>query len=256
MKEYGFMKKILILFVCVMLLFSGCAKVDDSADTKHPTEESAAPTETTKPVTEESTAPTETTDPVTEPPTQPTEPPSEEEYFHSLLTDEYWYCRALGCTFTKPEEINAKFYFYAGLDIEDRLSSSTFNDAEIAFLSEQWKDPYGEDAWKNAHKLPTAKIEEALSILNVGLADITIPDEWVYFEQTDAYYDLRYDFYGVVGVTIKDVVTAGDTVQVFWTTEMVNNTFTGELMRNPKMVISLQRLEDGSYRVLSNMPVQ
>ncbi len=235
-------QRVFILLLCVMLLFSGCAKVDDSADTSLPTEESTAPTETTKLETE--------------PPTQPTEPISEEEFFHSLLTDEYWYWRALGCTFAKPEEINAKFYFYAGLDLEDRLSSNTFNDAEIAFLSEQWKDSYGQDAWKNAQKLPAVKIEEALSILNVGLADITIPDEWVYFEETDAYYDLRYDAYGVVGVTITDVITAGDIVRVFWTAETVNNTLTGEHMRDPQMVISLQKLEDGSYRVLSNMPVE
>ena len=45
-KGRGFMKMSLVLLLCVMLLFSGCARVDNSADTTLPTTESTAPAET------------------------------------------------------------------------------------------------------------------------------------------------------------------------------------------------------------------
>lgn len=178
--------------------------------------------------------------------------------FDIFLREEYWYWRALGCTFETPKDISAEHYFYNGLAPSDRQHSHTFTDEEKAFLEDKLGDKYGQRCWTNAIKLPVLYINQALEILNVTVEDIGIPDNWVYYPKTDSYYVWRSDAYSVVGVTITDVVKNAETAKVYWTvTQKHLNTATGEYLFNgTKMVMTLQEKEDGTCCIVSNVPTE
>lgn len=185
-----------------------------------------------------------------------TEEATDEDYFQDLLTKSYWYYRALGCTFEKPEDISLEHYFYTGLAVADRQDPATFTDEEKAFLNSAVGNRYGEESWGAAIKLPAEKIREAFSIFKVTNV-IVIPKSWVYYEKADAYYMFKTDAFGVVGAKVTQVVREADkTVRVYWETDQMHmNTATGEIFRDGvKMVMTLQENADGTYLILSNVP--
>lgn len=204
--------------------------------------------------------PTVTTEPTTAPTTAPTEPAeTEEEKFQKLINDNWWYSRALCCTFEKPEDISAWHYFYAGIGESGHDDYKYFTDEEIAFLAAAYKDRNGREETVMATRLPVTKINEGLSILDITLEDIEIPKAWVYYDKTDAYYFWVSDAYGVAGETVTRVEKGTNgMVTVYWENPSEYwNTQTGEPYPvGTKMVMTLQEKSDGSYTVLSNVPVQ
>ena len=236
------MKRIFyILLLLLALLLTACGKANTQT-----------PTVTTDPTTAPTTSPT------TVPSTAPTTAPDEvslEKKFEKLFLDELWYRRALGCTFEKPEDIPAWFYFYLGVGAPDYRS---FTDDENAFLDNAFETKYGKDEWLMATKLPVVEINKALSILDVTIADIKIPSDWVYYDKTDSYYFWVSDAYGIQGWTITRVEESTDgAVQVYWESSTIWNTQTNEPYPNgTKMVMTMQEKPDGSYLVLSNVPVE
>ena len=186
--------------------------------------------------------------------------PVEKQYYQDQLTEVYWYFCALGCTFEKPEDISLAYFLYNGLEAEDRQDPSTFTHEEKAFLDAAWGDRYGGDTWSAAHKMPVAKINAALGFLGqLMLSDLQIPEEWVYYDKTDAYYVWRSDAYFTTGVTVTDAVEYPDgTVKVYWETDQpYKNTSTGEIYSNGvKMVMTLGDFANGRFRIFSNVPVQ
>ena len=166
-----------------------------------------------------------------------------------------YYVRALGCIFDKPENIPAWFYFYLGVG-----ENGQFTQEEITFLVNAFKEknPNSDQSFAfSAIKLPVEKINTALSVLGVTVKDIKIPDEWAYFEKTDSYYFWVTDAYGVTGWTVTKVEkgTNGITA-VYWETK---EPYWGDPTREEptsgaKMVLTMQAMPDGSYRILSNMP--
>lgn len=246
------MKKHLAMFLTVLItaaLLAGCV-TSDPAPTTQPTAE---------PTVESTTGPTEeaTTEPPTEP---PTESIRLEAQFQTLLSydGDYWLWRILGCTFEAPQEISLKYLCYNGLKHDERESREDYSDSEVAFLRDYAKNSVwgDEEVWVNALKIPGAYLSDILErYLGVSLADVTIPEEWRYFEETDAYYSIRSDGYGVSGHTVTEVTERSDgTLQIFWTVDLLKNTQTGEMMENPQMVLTLREMDDGSYLVLSNLP--
>lgn len=204
----------------------------------------------------------ENTQVATDPTTAPTTAPalSEEEKFEKLIKDNFWYKRALGCTFEKPEDISAWFYFYWGIDEPSHNDYKYFTSEEQNFLAETYRNKYGMEEYTMATRMPVDKINEGLSILGVTLEDIEIPQNWVYYDKTDAYYFWVSDAYGVVGWKVIEVEKgANGTVAVYWETSQKHfNTATGKHFTEDcvKMVMTLQEKTDGSYLVLSNVPVE
>lgn len=196
----------------------------------------------------------------TEPPTEPTEPLSLEEQFQNLLSydGDYWLWRTLGCTFEDPQDISLKYLFYNGLRHDERESRDDYSDSEVAFLRDYAKNSFWQDeeSWVNALKIPAPYLADVLEeYLGLSPDQVTIPEDWAYFEETDAYYSIRSDAYGVSGHTVTEVTVLEDgTVQVCWTVGLLKNTLTGEFMENPQMVLTLRQKEDGSYQALSNQP--
>lgn len=260
-----------VLFLTTILLFvlfAGCDATisQPTADpsTELTTESPEEPTaDSTEPPTNEPTmVPTEPpTEPHTEPPTEPpTEPLNLEEQFQTTLSydGDYWLWRILGCTFENPQDISLKYLFYNGLRQDERENRDDYSDSEVAFLRDFAKDSFwgDEEAWVNALKIPGESLSAVLKdYLGLTMEDVTVPEDWKYFEETDAYYSIRTDGFGVSGHTVTEVIVLEDrTVQVYWTVGLLKNTLTGEYMENPEMVLTLQQQEDGSYRVLSNQP--
>lgn len=182
------------------------------------------------------------------------------EKFQKLIQDEYWYRRALGCTFEKPEDISAEHFFYMGLSDEDEKTfGTTIAAEEQATLDDIYRQEKGKDppTAGGAIKLPVEGINKALSILGVTIEDIEIPSHWLYYDQTNAYYFWVSDAYGVGRWKVTEVEkSTNGIVAVYWETSDVHfNTTTGEHnWDGAKMVMTLQEKADGTCLVLSNVP--
>lgn len=198
----------------------------------------------------------------TDPTTAPTAATAmtEEEKIEKLIRDNYWYKRALGCTFEKPEDISAEHFFYMGLSEEDEKTfDTTIAAEEQAALDDIYRQEEGKDppTAGGAIKLPVEGINKALSILDITIEDVEIPSHWLYYDKTNAYYFWISDAYGVGcwEVTEAEKGTNG-IVKVYWeSTDNIWNT-TNETVYpdGTKMVMTLQEKADGSYLVLSNVP--
>lgn len=204
------------------------------------------------------------TEPATEPTVEPTEPNPEVAKFQELLKDNnnYYYFRAMGVIFEDPEEINLEYLFYNGLLAKDRQDRNEYTDSEVAFLKDYaknstWRD---ESAWVNAHKMPRQYLNDVLvDYFGVTLEDLDIPEEWTYYEETDSYYVIRSDGYGVTGFTVTDVQTdENGLIYVYWTANYIRDTRTEEIkfINEPQMVMVLEEREDGGYRIHLNLPVE
>lgn len=191
-------------------------------------------------------------------PVEPVGPVTADD-FTQFFKDEYWYKRALGCTFEKPEDISLRFYFYTGIGEHGHNDYKYFTSEEQAFLAKAYKDKYGREEYTMATRLPVKKIEKALSILGVTLEDVEIPESWVYYDQTDAYYFWVSDAYGADPWKVTKVENgANGIVKVYWEGPQRHlNTATGKFYREdyPRMVMTLQKKPDGRIFVLSNLPV-
>ena len=178
-----------------------------------------------------------------------------------MLTNNYWYWRAAGCTFEKPEDISAKYYFYSGLHYTQRPNPNQFTNDEKVHLTAVWGAKYGENAWAGATKMPVAEINKALAYLGLTIENIWIPEEWTYYRITDSYYFYSTDTFGLAGHKVTELVKLKDgIVKIYWEVgedAIHHNTATGEYYRNGvQYVMTLQEKTDGSYLILSNVPVE
>ncbi len=209
------MKAFWILILCVLLLFSGCTKVDDSADTTLPTTESTAPAETTEPTTEQTeTEPPKVT--INHPFTLEGEPLTREEldWFQNVFFT-YTDTDALGnvtfnirnmflrAEFERPEEVDLGIVFREGV-------------TRFSEVSQEEKDLYDKltnnDSLLDYTKTPREDMER-LFYENTG---ITVDqsekiglDKLVYLKEYDAYYvkkgDTGYTYWNMhEGVRMDD----------------------------------------------------
>ena len=263
------MKKFCVLMAILLLLTlaAGCGKKPDAATpaadaakatgAANPTEATGAanPTEAT-----DSAAPTEETN--TDGTQNAADPNAGQNEpillnaaeFEQLIRDNTWYWRALGCTFAAPEEISLEYYFYYGVGDKTKETKE-----ELDFIVDAYKKKNpGYNGQYNYIRMPAAKLNEGLAILGLTLKDVKIPDSWAYYDKLDNYYSWRTDAYGVVewSVTKAEKDDEG-IVKVYWQTDRsLLNTSTKEFYPSgtKKMVMTMQLQEDGTYRVLSNLP--
>lgn len=208
------------------------------------------------------TAPTQDTTTGTEPeatiPTETDEQASTElntaEDVEKFIKENKWYLRALGCVFEKPEDIPARLYFYLGVGADTQATGE-----ELAFIQDAFrqKNPKTEnlDYAYNYMRLPVAKMNEALTILGVTVEDIQIPDNWAYNEKLDCYYFWVSDAYGVTNWSVTNMEKGDDgKITVNWETGGSIQLAPGNIVKDAKMVLTMQRQPDGTFRVLSNVP--
>lgn len=183
--------------------------------------------------------------------------------FQIFLNESIWYNRALSCIFEKPEDIPADYFFFGGISQEDIQDNTAFTNEERAYLHSKWCEKYGATPWVDAVKIPVIKLNEALSVFNKTVKDIKFPEDWVYYDKTDAYYAPRKQTgsSGVSDVTVTKIVRNIDTVQIYWKTDNAyTNTTNGKILANGvKMVTTLKKLsfnngQNSVYVIVSNLP--
>ncbi len=230
------MKKILCIWLALAMLLCGCTGQPEPNDPTNTSETTLADGKAEQPALE-------------------TKEDATEFIKNTEINGINVYLRALGCTFAKAEDIPAWFYFYSGVG-----KKVQFNQEETAFLIKAFKEknPSRDERFAhNATKLPVARINEALSVLGVTVEDIQIPDRWVYYDKTDAYYFWVTDAYGPEGWYVTKVEKGDNgTVAVYWETKgpYWGDPTLKEPLRGAKMVMTMQAMPDGSYRILSNVP--
>lgn len=176
---------------------------------------------------------------------------TQEEEFQKLIQDNYWYWRALGCVFEKPEELPARLYFYLGVGDN---TQATGEELDFILNAYKQKNPNGwEDYGHEYMRLPVDKMNQALTVLGVTVEDIQIPDSWAYNEKLDCYYFWVSDAYGVDQWSVTKV-EKGDSgkVTVYWETDA--RIFGFETPSAITMALTMQEQSDGTYRILSNVP--
>ena len=254
------MKKQCVLMAIILLftLVAGC-KEKPSAATQET--EPAKATDAANPTDATSAAdPTEATntgntgnaaDPTPNPDAPVILTPHEE--FDQLTGDNEWYWRALGCVFAAPEEISLKYYFYNGVGDKTKETKE-----ELDFIVDAYKKKNpGYNGQYNYIRMPAAKLNEGLAILGLTLEDVKIPDSWAYYDKLDNYYAWRTDAYGVEGWSVTKVEKDNNgIVRVYWETDgfFFTDTSMEKRAQGAKMVYTMQLQEDGTYRVLSNLP--
>jgi len=233
------MKRIVyILLLLLALLLTACGKAN---------------TQTTTVTTDPTTAPT------SDPTVAPTAPViSEEESFQKLIKDNWWYWRALGCTFEKPEDVSLQHYFYMGCERVPSNDYAPLTDAQKIAIDAAYKNKFGKDPYTGESRLPAAEVKKGLSVLGVSLEDVKIPDDWIYDAETDSYYFWRSDAYGLENWTVTKVEKSPDgIVKVYWESSRIWNTQANmSYPKGTKMVMTMQKKTDGSYLILSNVPVE
>lgn len=181
------------------------------------------------------------------------------EDFAEFIKQEWWCWRAMGCTFEKPENISLEHYFYMGLENDESKPYVPLTKEEQARIDAAYKAKFGREPYTGETRLPVEGVKEALSFLGVTLEDVKIPDIWLYDDKTASYYCWKSDAYGLVGQAVIEVVKNTDgTVKVYWESEYgIWNTATQRSYPDgTKMVMTMQAMPDGGYRILSNLPVQ
>ena len=99
-------------------------------------------------------------------------------------------------------------------------------------------------------------MNEALSVLNITVEDLEIPDNFIYYDKTDSYYVEHTDAYIPAYPFVTAVEEKADgTVRLYWDVDFIP-LGGGDFIRDSKMVTTMQKLNDGTYRILSNVPVQ
>lgn len=241
-----YIEKLLILFL-IAALMAGCA---------------AEPVQTTPPTqitTEPPTVPP--TDPPTQPPTDPpTEEPTEEptdpveammtadDYQTLLSRDGGDYFRALGTIFNTPEDVDLYYFFYGGVDCPARWDELDSAERDYLLAQGLWDE-------LDLQKMPAALLEEQLQqYFGIGLADMKIPERWVYYADADSYYTNHSDAWlPFASVTDAEEFPDG-TVRLYLTVDMVLD-HTGEYVADAETVLTLRKT-DGGYRIVTHVFAQ
>ena len=257
------MKKIIAIMLALLLTVMLTACVEEppaptDPATEAPTTASGNST-STEPGGNQDQPAVDPTDAPTEAPTAPDQEQTLAAQFQEMLSSEtnYWYNRILGCTFADAKSISLEYLFYNGLAPEDRTDSASFTDDEVAFLKDALKDTFwGEENWTNAHKMPVAEINEVLNTyLGVSLEDLRIPENWLYFADTDSYYCVKTDSFSVGSYQVIHVQEYEDgTVEIFWTVDLHYDTTAGDYENEAEMLLTLRKVED-HYVAVSNLPL-
>ena len=229
------MKKFALL-LALMLLLSACNQVPPPADT--------APPQTTEPVVE-TTAPVETIPETTTPPVITDFTPYEALISYDAQPN--WLARALGCLFESPTEIDLNYMFYLGMDHPGSWNEISAESRQTLVDLGFWED-------MDIQIMPSGLLEEALrTTFGIGLSNVTIPDNWGYIEEEDAYCSNHNDAFFPGIPTITAVEDDGHFITIRYTIEGYWLTATDEFMETAPLVLSLVRNEDGTIHAVSNL---
>lgn len=179
--------------------------------------------------------------------------PEEQEYWLSFFENRgaggNWYNSALTSVFEDPRDIDLYYYFYSGF--HDNEVWADLTEQEAAFLEQA-----GFHRQMDLQTMPRTRIDEALiNTFGLDLAMIRggVPSEWVYYEANDCYYTNHNDTYAAAMESVDRVLIDGDVTHVVYTlTGWSTIVEDGQQVSPETMVVSLVKLDDGSWRIVSN----
>ena len=179
------------------------------------------------------------------------------EVFQELLsvgfeTRDYWYNRAMLCQFSRACDLQVEYIFYNGF--YDVGEWDSFTDDEYDYLIQQ-----GFERNFSVQKLPADLVDDILNeYFDVGIEEVVIPENWVYYGKTNSYYTNHNGGKAVPFFNVTDVqYGANGEVCVSYTIEGLYKLHDSDVyIENQAMVMVLKEKKDGSYSVLSNLPVE
>ena len=248
----------LVMVILVASLAVGCTFTGTAEETAEPT------VPVTEEVTEEMTQ--RTTQPPTDPPTTPpTEAPTEEptrepaepvdadqlaayQYLFSW-EGEMIHARAAGHTYSDPADVDLYYVFYNGVGYPGHWSTIPDSEKDLLLAEGFWDE-------MDIQIMPANLLEATLQwYFGVGLADVQIPEEWVYSPATDTYYSNHNDAYAT-GVTVTGYTELDDdTVVLHLIVDMVHDHAFEEVIHDAAMDMTIRPYEGGG-RIVSNVPAE
>lgn len=234
------MKTKLFVLIAALLILAGCMQPgpDVSEENTHTGAPSAEVTDSGTPDTNTPTTTPDVSDPAVD----------EVAVFQELLRGEGSFDRkALASIYDSAAQIDLELTLYGGFpDLTDEWDQ--FSPEETDFLL-----GHGLERELAVQKMPADRIEELLqNTFGISLAEVRIPEKWVYYEATDSYYSGHNDAYFVTGVTVTAVEHTEDgLIDVFYTCDgIMHGENWEELVCSA--VLTLRETDDGGYLVISN----
>lgn len=171
------------------------------------------------------------------------------EDFEKLLS---WsggdYFRALGTIFNTTEDVDLYYFFYGGVDYPARWDELDGAERDYLLAQGLWEE-------LDLQKMPAQLLEERLrQYFGIGLADVKIPDRWVYYAPADSYYTNHSDAWLPFAVVTDVEEFADGTVRVYLTVDMVID-HTGEYVSDAETVLTLRKTDEG-YRIVTHVFAQ
>lgn len=245
-KEEPDMKKILALLLAALLL----AACTDSAAIPETT---PIPTEPTEIRTDPPTQPP-TEEPTAEPTEEPTDPPTEPAYeerladFQALFSWENGmvYPLSVGHIYETAAEVDLYYLFYNGVNCPGSWDSIAESERDLLIREGLWPE-------MDIQILPAEEVEKQLQqYFGIGLADVTIPAEWVYSPDTDTYYSNHNDAYVCFATVTGWEALPGGNVRLHLTVDMVHDHDFENVLGDAPMHMTLRPAEAG-WQIVSNV---
>lgn len=158
-----------------------------------------------------------------------------------------WIFLSTGCTFTKPEEVDLNMLFYLGIGHNgswpDISAESAQHLIDHEFMTEM-----------DLQIMPVAMLEEILqNTFGTSLSGMTIPSEWEYIKNENAYCSNHNDAFIPEIPTIIGVTEYPDgTAEITYTVSYFYDSASGSFYENPVLVLKLKQTNDDTWHVLSN----
>ena len=168
-------------------------------------------------------------------------------YYQDLM---HWasgfdYFMAAGSVFNTTEDLDLYHFFYNGVGIAADWDMLNDEDRDLLLAA-------GFREEMDLQMLPGSVMDEELrQYFGLGLGDFRIPAEWACDPETEVWYSNHNDAWvpqvAVTGFEEYD----GGIVRLYMTVDMVMD-HTGEYVSDADMVMTLRRMDDGSYQIISN----
>lgn len=173
-----------------------------------------------------------------------------EELISNNGDDRNWITAAMGCVFEAPQEIDLNFMFYLGTGFGGW--------SDISPESEQYLIGHGFIREMDLQVMPAGDINDILlATFGISIADVVIPQKWLYIQAEDAYCSNHNDAYHIGRVSITDVIESEDsTVTIYYTVDTYYNCKTDEFLDHPCLALTLQKSVDGQWLICSNTVVK
>lgn len=168
-------------------------------------------------------------------------------YYQALMRWDsgFEYFMAAGSVFNTTEDLDLYHFFYNGVGIDANWDMLSEEEQSLLLAAGFWEE-------MDIQMLPGSVMDEKLrQYFGMGLEDFRIPAQWASDPETETWYSNHNDAW-VPQLTVTRFEEFDDgVVRLYMTVDMVLD-HTGEYVSNADMVMTLRRMADGSFHIISN----